>query len=75
MTDRLYIWVIYHRPLDFPDVPYVARRQWVRGDEIEYDPDHFEADTLEEIRAKIPWGLVKIGRYPDDDPVIVECWM
>ena len=33
------------------------------------------ADTLEELREKIPSNMVKMDRHPKDDPCIVEVWI
>jgi len=33
------------------------------------------ADTLEAIRAKLPRGLHRLTRKPQDDPVIEEVWI
>ena len=64
------IWVIYDKPIDIPE-KFVARKF------INDNPTKtmYIDDTLEGIRKKIPAGLVNIGRYPDDDPKIVEVWI
>jgi hypothetical protein len=56
-------WVV-RRWYIFPGVPKPTA-------EVECDL----VDTLEEAREKIPFGTVKIDRYPEDDPVIQEIWM
>jgi hypothetical protein len=33
------------------------------------------ADTLEELREKIPSSMVRMDRHPKDDPCIVEVWI
>jgi len=33
------------------------------------------ASTLEELREKLPFGLHRLPRNPNDDPVIVETWV
>lgn len=72
-------WVITHKPLDLPQVPYVIRRQRALLDgtgRIEKATEHSEFATLEAARA---WcagkRLYNIGRYADDDSVIVESWI
>lgn len=32
-------------------------------------------ERLEDVRARLPEGLINIGRQPDDDPVIAEVWI
>ena len=67
----LTLWPIYDSPTDFPAGTFVARR-------FELDnptPDFVTGRTLAEVRAKIPPGLYNIGRYPQDDPKIVEVWI
>ena len=64
------IYCIYDHPLDFQN-KYVARL-WngpIPTNTV------LEADSLQDIRAKIPEGLTLIPRMPADDPVIVECWV
>jgi hypothetical protein len=74
VTDCLTIWTIYYRPSDYPD-------SWVlRGHEIlqrRTQPHEvcFVAATLEEIRAKVPPGNLRIDREPEDHPVIHETWI
>lgn len=76
VDDALTIWVIYKRPSDFPDVPFVARAQRAMPDgTIVADPDHFEGDTLQEVRDMLPFGLTNISRLPEDEDHIVECWI
>lgn len=67
-------WTIFTHPEDFPE-HYVARR-WVTS-EVGALPteDVLIADTLEELRAKLPRGLVLTHRMPQDDPAIVEIWI
>jgi hypothetical protein len=82
--DPLRMLVIYRRPLDYPD-HYVVRAQLVYscGHIV---PEHlarvFEVDTSDEgdalemarayCRAR---SSTCLGRFPDDDPVIVETWI
>lgn len=37
--------------------------------------DKYVADTIEEVRLRIPSGFVRIERMMEDDPVIVESWV
>jgi hypothetical protein len=76
MTDRLTIWTIYCRPSDLPDFAFVARPHVVEGGCAPYALQQFETGaTLGEVRAKLPAGLTRLDRHPDDDPVIVETWL
>jgi hypothetical protein len=64
------IWAIYFNPKDYPG-KFVLRK-WINDiptDEV------YTADSLDEIRMKVPLGLMCIKRYPQDDPVIVETWI
>lgn len=73
----LSLWTIYKHPRDYPQ-HYVARRSEIGGQPgsgIKITDDMFTADTLNELRALLPLGLVCIPRLEHDDPVIVEVWM
>jgi hypothetical protein len=69
-------WVIYDHPRDFPD-KFVARRHYiVRGDpEPRASEEYITADSLDEIRQRVPQGLACLARYAEDDPNIVEVWL
>jgi len=75
--EQLTIWVIYKHPTDYP-TKYVARK-WTTTDSKEKIllPTEFRliADTIEEIRNKLPKSLTKVERDVTDDPCIVETWM
>lgn len=69
MTE-LEMWVIYEKPLDFPE-QFVARKFILdKPTNLRYF-----GDTLEEIRQTIPEGLTMIPRFHQDDPKIVEVWI
>jgi hypothetical protein len=70
------MWVIYSNPRDFPG-KYVARRHDIfRGEsEPKASPEHFVADSLDEIRQRIPLGLACLTRSDEDDEKIVETWL
>ncbi len=68
--NELPMWVVYEKPSDFPD-KFVLRK-WLNDEPTE---EIQIADTLEDIRKKVPEGLVKISRDLRDDPVIVEVWL
>lgn len=67
------IWVVYHRPRDFPNVLFMSR---VWYGEVPTDQVMF-ADSLAEMHRKLiaHGASVSIGRMPGDDPCIVECWL
>jgi len=71
----LAVWVIYHRPKDYPD-GYVLRCQYAMpGGTTEISKDAWFGDTLESLRAIVPPGLVRMSRHPNDEPHIVETWI
>lgn len=73
--DNLPIWVIYYSPKDFPGL-YVLRAQYVtRAGTIEFAKEARTESSLEKIRGHLPPGLTLIGRQPQDEPQIVECWI
>lgn len=61
---------IYEHPSDFPD-NYVARLFDI-GAPTAYIA---VASALEDLRRIMPDNLICLPRFPDDDPVIVECWI
>lgn len=68
--NQIDIWVIYKHPKDFPN-KYVVRH-WINENPTK---TMYTANTLEEIRKKIPQGLTLLPRFPQDDPKIVEVWL
>jgi hypothetical protein len=69
MTE-LPIYVIYEYPIDYPD-KYIARKFILDKPTGEC----FIANSLEEIREKLPKGLTCFDRDPTDDKCIVESWL
>jgi len=67
-------WTVYDHPRDYP-AHFVARRWVAAGGDVIPTDDMFIADTLDELRALLPPGMVCFPRMPLDDPKIVECWM
>ena len=63
------IYVIYKNPKDHPG-KYVARK-FILDKPTE---ECFIANSLEEVRAKLPKGLTCFDRDPSDDKCIVESW-
>jgi hypothetical protein len=75
MSDKvLTIWVIYQNPKDHPG-KWVLRPQYATPQGIVADPGCAVGNTLEDVRACLPPGLVKLTRHVDDDPVIYETWL
>ena len=72
---ELVMWTIYDHPRDFPNC-FVARKQRIRGNGIEHTAEVVQSDSLGKLRARFRrMGLVAIARHPNDDPVVVECWI
>jgi hypothetical protein len=70
-------WVLYDHPRDYPQ-GYVLRAQWSkRGDPdvVIADKIAWYAATLDELRAILPPGVVRMGPMPGDNPCIAEVWM
>lgn len=68
--DELSIWIVYEDPPDFPN-QYVARRH--RGYIV--TGEYVTGNTLVDVRAKLPPGLMRIERSAGDDPMIRESWI
>jgi len=68
--DDTSIWVIYEEPPAFPN-QYVARcyRSYVETGE------YVVGDTLTDVRAKLPPGLMRLERSSHDDPMVRESWI
>lgn len=66
----LEIWVVYDNPTDFPGL-FIARK-WVGETPTQ---ELLQAETLEQLRAKLPQGLVRLDRHSGDDAKIVETWL
>jgi hypothetical protein len=71
MSAKLVMWVIYKSPADYPG-------SWVlRAHDVPGGP-HKNCEvcsSLEEARALIPIGLIRVNRWPEDESQIVETWM
>jgi hypothetical protein len=74
--ELLSIWVVYDHPLDWPDY-YVARRHVALPASIAGPTDEMILDkNLDRIRRDMQQrGLVKLDRFPEDDPKIMETWI
>jgi hypothetical protein len=71
----LVLYTVYCHPRDYPG-EYVVRRSVVGPDLVETDPVLTgRGFSLEEVRAMIPHGLVRLPPDVSDDPVIEEVWL
>lgn len=70
------VFAIHDHPLDYPD-GFVVRRHWVLRGQAEPVSDVVPrfAKTLEEARAWIPRGFVRMARMQGDDLSICETWI
>jgi hypothetical protein len=68
-------YVIYDHPRDYPE-HFVVRRWDVVSGMPEPVPcgEAVLADSLEDARNAVPPGFNNIGRFANDDPVILEVW-
>lgn len=74
--EALALWVVYAKPLDFPE-EFVGRRFVMVADgRYAAEPWPFaRGESIAAVRARLPRGLVCIGRDPRDDPAIAEVWV
>ena len=71
---NLVIWTIYCHPREYPN-KWVLRGQEITRGGVNVLHDCFVADTLDEVRAKVPFGDLRLMRDPHDDPAIYEVWL
>ena len=69
------VWTIYCRPSDYPGRWAMRGYEIVPGVGVQPHDACVVATTLDEIRTKVPPGTCRVGRTPDDHPVIYECWV
>lgn len=68
-------WVIYHGASNHPPGAWVVRGHDIMSDNTARPhAAAWERPTLEAARSVIPIGCYNLGRWPGDDPVIVEVW-
>jgi hypothetical protein len=74
--DSLGIWTVYDHPCDYPDL-YVARLFTVGPGGVTTATAQIAASTdLDVLReALADRGLVKLDRFPEDDPATLETWL
>jgi len=65
------MWVIYKSPSDYPG-SWVVREHDVPGGPRQ---DCDVCTSLNEARKLVPFGLIRIDRFPSDPPQLVETWM
>jgi hypothetical protein len=70
VSETFELWTVYDSPIDFPG-RFVARKFLLDGPTDELLQDN----TLDGLRRKLPQGLVRTERHPQDDPKIVETWV
>ena len=70
MTNALSLWVVYDSPIDLPG-RFVARK-WLNETPT---AELIQGKTLDELRARLPVGLFRLGRAEFDDAKIVETWI
>ena len=69
-------YAIYDHPSDYPNNFVVRRWEVVRGVPVAMPCGNpVLTETLEAARAVVPPGFVNIGRFENDDPVILEVWI
>ena len=74
-TPTLALWTVYDHPRDAPAV-YRARLWMVLGVVVCPTDDVMDELTLEALRRRLArMGLIRIARFKDDDPVILETWL
>ena len=77
MTDehKLTQWVIYFGATNHPPGTWVVRAWDILPGKLVPHALMHECRSLFEARCKVPEGLFRLNRQPDDDPCIVEVWI
>ena len=66
---------IYDHPSDYPNHYAIRECHCVNGD-VKFLPDVFLFASLDQARVFAEaQGLVRMDRFPQDDPGIVEVWL
>lgn len=73
MGNSLSIWTIYENPKDYPGI-YVARRWEVSATPVATS-DLLTGASLEDVRAQLPPGLMRMPANAEDDQSVVESWL
>ena len=66
------ILVIYKKPTDFPEWPFVMREHEMDNGQVRPTANYHGAKTLKELRDRIPDGYTRMPRSDGDEPQIVE---
>jgi hypothetical protein len=73
---QLTLWTIYRHPSDYPGKWVMRGHEIVSSAGIVRSHDAcIVATTLDEIRSYVPPGTRCVGRAPQDNPNIYECWL
>jgi hypothetical protein len=67
------MWVVTWNPSDYPMQAVARPRLITTGGDVALN-SVLLANTLDDLRLRLPTGLVRLDRSPEDDPVIVEIW-
>ena len=77
----LRIYVVYDHPLDYPD-DYCVRVVETNPGGFQRHVDFYKNPDLNKVRewidkhcAKFWVTPTRLDRHPNDDPVILECWL
>lgn len=74
MDDGLHLFTIYENPTDYPGL-FVVRESIVEPMRtVLREPPLAVVLSLEDARASVPPGLVRMTRADEDEPAIVEVW-
>ena len=68
------IWVIYKRPTDYPNVPFVMREHHMVNGKVIASPKTWQGSNIGQVRKNIPEGKTRMERSETDEPQIVEWW-
>lgn len=71
----IFLYCIYDHPKDYPDSFVIRLWQIAKGNPEPIPGLCGTADTLEGVRAMVPFGKVCLSRNEEDDPCIVETWI
>jgi hypothetical protein len=75
VPEYLSLWVVCQNPSDAPGL-FTVRRHIAHGPQAGPTDEGFVCADLETIREEMRRrGLVRMERYPEDLPVIVETWI
>lgn len=70
----LSVWTVFDHPTDYPEV-FIARKWLLISGVAVATSETVTGPTLQSVRDKIPPGLHRFPRSPEDDVYIVESWL